>query len=164
MIRFLVSLVLLTLVYALVLDSLKPWDLVSGALVSAMLLVLFRRFLFGGRSAPVPGLPGRMVAFLPFALAVIVNIMKGTWQVALISLHLRPLRHPGIVAVPIEDRTPVGVAVSALATTLSPGTYLVDVDWEQGVMLLHVIDASDPDAIREDQQDFYRRYQRRVFP
>jgi multisubunit Na+/H+ antiporter MnhE subunit len=31
-------------------------------------------------------------------------------------------------------------------------------------MLIHVIDASDPDAFRKDREDFYRRYQRKVFP
>ena len=79
-------------------------------------------------------------------------------------LHVRPLNHPGIVAVPIAERSPLGVAVSGLATTLSPGAFLVDVDWEQRVMLIHVLDASDPDEVRADHQRFYRRWQRHVFP
>ena len=41
---------------------------------------------------------------------------------------------------------------------------LVGVDEEKRVMLIHAIDAADPDAVRESQQEFYRRYQRRVFP
>jgi hypothetical protein len=31
-------------------------------------------------------------------------------------------------------------------------------------MLFHVLDASDPDAVRRRYEDFYRRYQRSVFP
>ena len=31
-------------------------------------------------------------------------------------------------------------------------------------MLFHVIDASDPDAVRAQLDRFYQRYQRRVFP
>jgi multisubunit Na+/H+ antiporter MnhE subunit len=31
-------------------------------------------------------------------------------------------------------------------------------------MLFHVIDASDPDAVRDHLDRFYQRYQRRVFP
>jgi multisubunit Na+/H+ antiporter MnhE subunit len=49
-------------------------------------------------------------------------------------------------------------------TTLSPGSVLVDIDWQRRDMLLHVIDASDPDAVRADLERFYDRYQRRVFP
>jgi multisubunit Na+/H+ antiporter MnhE subunit len=56
------------------------------------------------------------------------------------------------------------VAVSALVTTLSPGSFLVDVDWTEGTMLIHVIEASDPDRVRADLETFYQRYQRRVFP
>ncbi len=164
MIRLLLSLVCLTLVYALALASFQPWDLAIGAAISGMLLLWFRRFLFGERLQPLHGLLRRMLAFVPFAGAVLYDILAGTWQVVLIVLHIRPLPRSGIIAVPIEDRTPAGVAISALATTLSPGAFLVDVDWEQRVMLFHVIDATDPDAVRADQQDFYRRYQRRVFP
>ncbi len=164
MIRLLLSLVFLTLVYALTLASFQPWDLLIGAALSGMLLLWFKRFLFGRRLQPLPGLHRRMLAFVPFAGAVLYDMMAGTWQVVLIVLHIRPLQCPGIVAVPIEDRTPLGVTVSALATTLSPGTFLVDVDWDRRVMLFHVIDATDPDAVRANLQNFYRRYQRHVFP
>ena len=112
---------------------------------------------------PVPRL-GRVAAFPLFVVGVLGDIVSGTWDVALRVLHLRRLEQPGIVRVPIGDRTERGVAVSALATTLSPGSVLVDIDWERRDMLLHMIDARDPDAVRERLQRFYDRYQRRVFP
>jgi multisubunit Na+/H+ antiporter MnhE subunit len=68
------------------------------------------------------------------------------------------------VAVPIGGRTETGLAVSALVATLSPGEVLVDVDRERGVMLVHVVDAADPEGIRRRHEDFYRRYQQKVFP
>jgi multisubunit Na+/H+ antiporter MnhE subunit len=74
------------------------------------------------------------------------------------------LRHPGIVPIPIAERTPLGVTITSLVTTLSPGTFLVDVDEADRSMLMHVIDASNPDAVREEYEVFYRRYQRHVFP
>ena len=43
------SLILLTLIYALALNSFKPWDLLMGVVISGGLLWLFRRFLFGRR-------------------------------------------------------------------------------------------------------------------
>jgi multisubunit Na+/H+ antiporter MnhE subunit len=54
--------------------------------------------------------------------------------------------------------------VTGLATTLSPGSFLVDVEWDKGLMLFHVLDATDPNAIRAGYQHFYERYQRHVFP
>jgi multisubunit Na+/H+ antiporter MnhE subunit len=41
---------------------------------------------------------------------------------------------------------------------------LVEVDRERQVMLFHFIDVADPDAVRDQLDRFYRRYQRRVFP
>lgn len=160
-----ISLLLLTFIYAMVLASFHPLDLLFGAILSGALLYTFRRFVFGdagGRPDPLPGLLRRSVAFFPFALAVAWDVVKGTWEVALITLHLRPLKSPGIVKVPVGERTQTGVAVSALVTTLSPGEVLIEANDE--FMLLHVIDAGDPDAVRRTHENFYQRYQRKVFP
>jgi multisubunit Na+/H+ antiporter MnhE subunit len=101
---------------------------------------------------------------VPFCAVVFRDIVAGTWEVTLVTLHLRPMVRPGIVAVPIGDRTPFGVAVWAVTTGLPPGTFFVDVDAERGVALIHVLNASDPQKFREHQNDTYRRYQSKVFP
>jgi multicomponent Na+:H+ antiporter subunit E len=168
--RYVAAVVVLTLVYALALASFHPWDLLIGASLSAALLFASRRFVFGADDAtlrPVdPGLTlfGRVMAFVPFAVAVFREILVGNWEVTLVTLHLRPLVRPGIVAVPIGERTPTGVAVWAVVTGLPPGSFFVDVDRERGVVLIHVLDARDPEAFRRQQEDFYRRYQSKVFP
>ena len=164
MTRLALSVGRLTLIYVLTLASLDPWDLLMGALISAVLLALFPQVMIGHHPAPLPDLPARLIAFIPFAGRLARDMLVGTWHVALVVLRLRPLRHPGIVAIPIEERSHRGVAATALVTSLSPGSYFVDVDWEQGVMLFHFLDASDPDEIRRDLARFYRRYQRHVFP
>jgi multisubunit Na+/H+ antiporter MnhE subunit len=164
MTRWFLSIPLLALVYALALGSFDAWDLLLGAALAGALLWRFRRFLFAGRAVPPGEALNRALACLPFAGVVIREAILGTWDVALRALRLRPLGRPGIVEIPIEDRTPNGVAVSALTSTLSPGAVLVDVDWKRRVMLFHVIDASDPRAIQADHQRLYSQYQRRVFP
>lgn len=161
--RLALPLLLLTLVYALVLGSFAPADLALGAALAGVLLFALRPFILPGEAAP-GGPFGRVVGFFPFAVAVARDVAVGTWEVALITLHVRPLGRSGIVAIPVGERSETGVAVSALVATLSPGEVLVDVDWKRGVMLVHVIDAADPEEIRRRHEDFYRRYQRRVFP
>ena len=170
MTRYVAAVVLLTLVYALALGSFHPWDLLFGAGLSAVLLFASRRFVFGADgTVPCPAgrgltLLGRLVAFVPFAAVVFRNIVVGNLEVTLVTLGLRPLVRPGIVAVPVGNRTPTGVAVWAVVTGLPPGSFFVDVDRERGVVLIHVLDARDPEAYREEQEDFYRRYQSKVFP
>ena len=170
MTRYVAAVVALTLVYALALASFQPWDLIIGAVLSAALLFASRRFVFGADGAisqPARrGLPllGRVAAFVPFAVAVFREILVGNWEVTLVTLHLRPLVRPGIVAVPIGARTPTGVAVWAVVTGLPPGSFFVDVDRERGIALIHLLDAREPEAFREQQEEFYRRYQSKVFP
>ena len=169
MARYVFAVVALTLVYALALASFHPWDLLIGAGLSSALLFSFRWIVFetdfdSGPAGRRPNLLRRVVAFVPFCLAVFRDILAGTWGVTLVTLRLRPLKGPGIVAVPIGERTATGVAVWALVTGLPPGSFFVDVDRGRGVVLIHVIDARDPEAVREQHQDFYRRYQSKVFP
>jgi multicomponent K+:H+ antiporter subunit E/multicomponent Na+:H+ antiporter subunit E len=105
-----------------------------------------------------------MLAFLPFAARVAIGVVRDTWHVQVVMIHLRPIRQPGIVTIPIGSRSHRGIAVTALVTTLSPGSYFLGVDWEHEQMVFHFFDASDPDAIRADRERLYDRYQRHVFP
>lgn len=162
--RLLLAWVLVAATYLLALASLEPLDVAAGAVVGVVAVVPFRRFLFAPEARGGPGLARRLAGFGPLLVVALRDITVGTWKVALVVLHLRPLSSPGIVAIPIGERTQLGVAVSAFLVTLSPGEFLVDVDRERGVMLLHVLDASDPDAVRRRQQRFYDRWQRTVFP
>lgn len=151
-------------IFLLTLASTDPVDLLLGVALGWALLVALHGRLRLGPTGELPPLGRRLLWFPAFAAAVAADVVHGTWDVALRVLHVRPLERPGIVRVPIGDRSERGVGVSALATTLSPGTVLVDVDWERHDLLLHVIDASDPDEVRARLHRFYHRYQRRVFP
>ncbi|MGI8659967.1 MAG: Na+/H+ antiporter subunit E [Thermoleophilaceae bacterium] len=164
MIRTLAALATLTGVYLLTLASLDPLDALAGVLVAAVALALTRRLTLVGSGAGGPPLAGRIVRFFPFALAVVGDVVAGTWEVAVVVLGARELRRPGIVAVPVGQRTETGIVATAIAITLSPGEVFVDLDRERGVMLFHVLDARDPDAVRRRHELFYERYQRGVFP
>jgi len=164
MIRIFLSVLSLSLIYCMFLLSAQPQDLLTGAGFAAGVILLFRRHLFGRKLKPLNGLWQRLVAFFPFAFMVGVDIAQGIWTVMAIVLGLRPLDRSGIVAVPIGERTENGVAVTIWAITLSPGSVLIDVDWEREVMLFHFIDAAEPDRLRHTIRNFYNRYQRGVFP
>ncbi|MDQ4072181.1 MAG: Na+/H+ antiporter subunit E [Actinomycetota bacterium] len=162
--RYVLTLAGLTAVYAVTLASLRPLDLAMGLFISAALLAVAHRFVFADEPEPAPEVLRRIAALPRFFAGVIAEVASGTIEVALVVLGRRRLDCPGIVAVPIEERTPIGVAVAALAFTLSPGDVLIDVDEEEQVMLIHVLDASDPDAVRARHRSFYERWQRRAFP
>lgn len=164
MTRVVLALVCLTLVYALALASFDPWDLLLGAVLSGLVLAPFRSLLFRGPSLGPREVARRLLALPRLVLAVVRDIIAGTWLVAGIVLGFRRLSQPGIVAIPFGERTPSGVVVTGFITTLAPGEYLVDIDWERRLLLIHAIDARSPDDVRARYEDFYRRFQRPVVP
>jgi multicomponent Na+:H+ antiporter subunit E len=153
----------LAAVYLLTLGSAHPLDLAFGVVLAAVLSFGLRGRLERPQG-PGPSLAARLAAAPLLLAALLAEVARGTWDVALRVLGLRPVEHPGIVLVPIGERTDLGVAVTGLLIGLSPGSLLVDVDSERQAMVFHVIDAHDPDAVRAQIDHFYQRYQRRVFP
>ena len=153
----------LTVVYLLSLGSVDPLDAAEG-LVLATALSLGLRGRLERPQGTGPSLAVRVAAFPRLLGGLLVEVLRGTWDVALRVLGLRPVEGSGIVLIPIGERTELGVAVTGLLAGLSPGSMLVEVDAEHRAMLFHVIDASDPDAVRDHFDRFYQRYQRPVFP
>lgn len=163
MIPRMLAVLLLGLVYILMLGSLDPRDLLFGVVVGGVLV--------GWRTRGRPPDPltfrqfaRRAAAFPRFALAVFRSIVAGTWQMSLVVLRLRPSDTGGFIQVPMGDRTASGVVIQGLMDTLSPGSVLVELDWTDRLMLIHVMDATDPVAQVRQRQEFYERYQRAVFP
>lgn len=163
MILLLLMLGALTGVYALTVASFAWEDLVFGFGLAVVLVALFGRNAVTNPQPPLRTLEA--IVWAPIYIArVIWTIVEGTITVTLFVLGLRKLEHPGIVAVPVGERSDAGVAITELALTLSPGSFFVDIDTERDVFYVHVMDASDPDAVREEFQDIYERYQRHVVP
>lgn len=154
----------LTAVYALMLASTDPLDVALGVMLSIALVIGLRRFLFPGGLTALPGLAGRAIAGPRLVASVLRDVVVGTWDVALVILGLRPLRSPGIVELPVDDRSDLAAVVAALTATLSPGELVVDFDWERRVVLMHLLDASDPTAARARWREHYERFQRAVVP
>lgn len=162
--RIIAIMLISILTYAAMLGSFAIADLALATGVAAVTVYGFRAHLLRGDSPSALVLLRRLVFLVPLILNVLWEIVRGTWQVVVFSLRLRPMEHPGIVAIPLGERTRFGATMSGFITTISPGTFLVDYDWQARVMLIHAIDASDPDAVRLSHQVFYDRFQRHVFP
>lgn len=164
MILILLILALGAVTYALTVASFAWEDLVFGFGLTSVLLMMFRTVLL---PKPLPSsiqVLSSLLAFPVFALVTVREIITGTWLVARHVTGLRPLEHPGIVRIPIGTRTPVSRAMAGYVITISPGTFLIGIDDDTDEMLVHAIDASDPDAIRHSYQTLHQRYERHVVP
>jgi len=69
--RFLLSLALLAIIYALVLGSFNPWNILAGSAISGALIILYRQFLFKGQASPIAGSSSATVGIYPFHMGYI---------------------------------------------------------------------------------------------
>jgi multicomponent Na+:H+ antiporter subunit E len=162
MIRRLPAVLVLTAVYALMLASADPADLLVGAGLSAALVGAFGDVLPGRGVLPTRRLAGRAPAAVALLAIVLRDIVVGTWRVTLTVLGLRSARS-GTVVIDVSDRSHAGTLAEALLVSVTPGEIAVDIDLAEGRLVVHVLDAGDPDAVRAAHAELYRR-QRRVLP
>jgi multisubunit Na+/H+ antiporter MnhE subunit len=155
-------------IYAFTLGSTDPVDYLVGLVLAAGLSPLIRQFMVKSRvqetGVPSPPAWQRLVWFPVFLAVVTFDIIRGTRDVLMYTIGLRSWENAGIIRVPIGERSHSGVAVTAWAITVSPGSAYVETDWETDEMLIHVLEADHADEIRRAYQEFYDRYQRRIFP
>ena len=162
MIAALGRVVALVAVYLLVLTSVAPADILVGTVLAVVIVATGHRLR---RPDPPPAgtTPLRRLAGIPALVGgTLVDMARASWQVALCCLRGR-LPGPGLVSVPIGP-DPASAAAWGVRVGLSPDTIVVEVDEQRGELLLHVLDARDPDAVRREQLATYERRQRRVFP
>jgi multisubunit Na+/H+ antiporter MnhE subunit len=145
-------------VYLLVMTSAKPGDAAAGLLLGLGLAVALRQRLPGRR----PATP-TLSALVPFGRVLAMTALdmaRGSWHTA--RFCLRGGGRPGFVEIPRGGRTRHAVALWGVLTGEAPDEVPVDVDEEHDVLIVHLVDASDPQAVRERHRRAYERAQRKV--
>jgi len=112
---------------------------------------------------PPVALSGRVNLWycLVFAVTFIVALVRGSltvaWQV------IDPRRDPGaaIIAVPMLVDDDLILAHTAVTCSLIPGSLIIDVDRERGILYLHVIGVHDDGGL-ERQKQTVLRWERRI--
>jgi multisubunit Na+/H+ antiporter MnhE subunit len=147
-------------VYLLVMTSARPADAAAGLLLGLVLAVALRARGAEGRSA-TPALT-RVFAVGHVVARTAVDMARGSWQTA--RFCLRDGTRAGFVEIPRGSRSAQAVALWGVITGEAPDEVPVDVDEERGVLIVHLVDASDPDAVRERHRLAHERAQGKVVP
>ena len=151
---------LLAAVYLTVIGSVAAGDAAAGLMIGFVITTRLHR-LHGGFGA----FDWRRAAAVPRLLVGVAReIAAGSLTMLLVLIGRRSWRNVGFVEAPVGDRTPRGTLISALVLSASPGSVLVEVDDRRGIMLVNAIDASDPDALRREIDEFYRNHQKQAVP
>jgi multicomponent K+:H+ antiporter subunit E len=97
---------------------------------------------------------------LAYVCLVMWDIVVANIQVAWIVLTKRNAdMRPNWVVIPLDLRSPEAITILAGTITLTPGTVSADLSDEGKSLLVHALDADDPDAVRDD---IKQRYERRI--
>ena len=143
------------------------WDPVQlgwGVLVSLLTLPISWRTFDLGRSWPlrtvVRGAVGLLRSF--FGLFIPDAVRSSIDMARRIVQPVVPMA-PGIVAIPIQFQGPIDAFLLVSHVTLTPGSLVVDIDEERGLLFLHAVDARDPEAIRRHVQELHRQQLRRIY-
>lgn len=143
--------------YLLFLTSLAPGDVLVGALLGLTVALALRpRRTPGREAAPPPA--ARFAAAVVTVLSTADEMLRGSWRTARFCLG-RP-GAPGFVEIPRGDRSRAGVALWGVLTGEAPDEIVVDV--EDQVLVVHLLDAGDPDAVRERHRRAQERHLRKV--
>jgi multisubunit Na+/H+ antiporter MnhE subunit len=126
--------------YLLVLTSVEPGDV---AIAAALGLAV----AFALQTPERLRLHPRPAAAAAILFQTAAEIARGSARTAAFCLG-RGSGEPGVVEVPLGDRTPAELAMWGVLTGESPDEIVIDVDEARGVAVVHLVDAGDPDGVR----------------
>lgn len=119
-----------------------------------------------GMAALHPAKPRiRRWSLLPKLIGIVLyDIIRSNIAVArLILREGNQRRVSGFLTIPLELRSPIGLAVLGLIITSTPGTAWMDYNVARGTLLLHVFDLVDEDGWRTLIRDRYERLLLEIF-
>ena len=130
-------LVALVALWALLWGSVSALTLATGVVIA---LVLTRIFYL-----PPVALSGRInvLWFLAFAATFAADVFVASFQVAFQALNPRWHPRPSIIAVQLHTKNDLVISLTAMATTLVPGSLVVEIDRERAVIYQHALNTRD---------------------
>ena len=113
-----------------------------------------------------PHRPGRLATgkLAAYVLIVMWDIIVANVQVGWIVLTKpRARMRPAWVVIPLDLRVPEAISLLAGTITLTPGTVSADLSDGGRCLLVHALDAPDPDAVRDEIKHRYERRLKEIF-
>ncbi len=129
----------------------------AGNLVLGTMLALAIPLLTAGLR-PLPVRIRRPGTVLRLALSVMADTVESNIAVARLLLSPSSRRHPSaFVQIPLELRDPNALAVLAIIVSIAPGTAWAELSVDRSMLMLHVLEVDDAQAVAAQ---IKRRYER----
>jgi multicomponent K+:H+ antiporter subunit E len=149
---------LLIVVWQMLVNKVTVGNLVLGAILGIIIpLVTAPYWPNRPKLRSVP----RIVEYI---VIVLWDICVANVQVAWVILFKSNANtHPAWISIPLDLRTPEAITVLAGTITMTPGTVSSDLAADGRSLLVHCLDAPDPDAVRDDIKARYEARLKEIF-
>jgi multisubunit Na+/H+ antiporter MnhE subunit len=152
----------LTGLYLLIVSSTKLGDIATGVVLASLVVAVGRHHRRTSAPTSARATLRRLAGVPALVGGTLVDVVTGSAEVIRCCLRRPP--DPGLVWLPTGPTSAASFAAWGIRLGITPNTVVVDVDEERGAVLVHVLDAHDPEAVRDEQMAAYRSRQRKVFP
>jgi multicomponent K+:H+ antiporter subunit E len=150
--------VLLLVVWMLLLNGLSLGGLVLGLALGTAIPLL--------TAAWWPDRPKlrSLRAAVGYVGIVLWDVVVANIAVARIVLF-KPNREmkPAYITIPLDLRQPEAITLLAGTITMTPGTVTAELSADGGALLVHALDAPDPDAVRDEIKSRYEARIKEIF-
>ena len=149
---------LLAVVWTLLQNNVSAGMVVFGLILGVIIPALTARWW--------PDRPDemRLIPMIKYIGIVIWDIIVANIQVAKIILTKpNDQMKPNWVIIPLELKSPEAITILAGTITLTPGTVSADLSNEGHSLLVHALDAPDPDVVRDEIKERYERRLLEIF-
>ncbi|MCS6876961.1 MAG: Na+/H+ antiporter subunit E [Geminicoccaceae bacterium] len=145
---------LIAVVWVLLVNGPSPGSVLMGLVLGLILPWLTRPFWPERPRLRAP------LTILEYVCIVLFDICVANLQVAYLVLFRRPeALRSRFVVVPLDTRVPEAIVTLAGTITMTPGTVSCDVSADGRALLVHALDAADPEELVAT---IKRRYERRL--
>jgi multicomponent Na+:H+ antiporter subunit E len=124
-------------------------NLISGLLVSAVVLAVFPLppVTFAGRPRPL--------GLARFALRFVADLVRASVHLAWLAFRFGHQPRSAIIRVPLRVRSDLVLTLTGEAVSLVPGSLIVDTDQASTTLFIHVIGVPDKAAVEEFRRTVY---------
>lgn len=136
----------LALIWAAITGTFSGLNLVLGAGIGAVAVLLLRRHLAQGRRLH------QLRSVVSLALLFLYELGVSAVRVAIVVLtpNLRSVLQPAIIAFPLSVRSDAEITLLANLITLTPGTLSVDVSEDRKLLYVHTLTLSTREGLIAD--------------
>lgn len=152
--------ILLALIWAIALGPPTPANLLMGFVVGYLMLAMAWRLGLSHRDEGDEAQKKyfrRVFQILGFLIFFVKEMVAANIRMAYYTIMPLSRLKPGIVAVEIEGMSNLEITIMANLITLTPGTLSLDVSQDRSQLIVHCMDASDPERIKRDIKDGFER-------